>query len=401
MRTSSRRALIVGNGVGGMTLAFWLLRAGWSVEVISKGDPSPQGREARLDLRGAAGEVVSRMGLAEAATARGLSAIYTTYMTASGRVVAAGNDSPDGTTRPGVWITEDHLCALIQEACGVDSLVQEDHVEAVGTSASAVHAYCHNGRGDEGYDVLVVADGMYSSVRALTMERDLPVVPVQGELTRFTLAQASQQPLSKRHRRHYTAGRRRSVTVESAPDGRSYVEMFHLPPTPLLIEDRPVANQKATIAEIFDDVGWGSLVLRGLLETADDFTHQSFRAAEVHGPWWHGRSVLLGDAAHGRGAADGSGTSLDIVGAYVLAGELVTRSDPAHAFMAYESFMRPVASAAHARRSRRLRQTHPRTSLGLHLLHRRHALMLLRPCELRVSAADAGAVALPPFPDLP
>lgn len=400
MGTSSRRALIVGNGVGGLTLAFWLLRAGWSVEVISQDDASPMDRTARLDLRGAAGEVMSRMGLAEATRARGLSAIYTTYMTARGRVVAAGNDSPDGTTRPGVWITEDHLCRLIEEACGVDALVREDHVDAVGTSPSAVHAYCHNGRGDEGYDVLVAADGMYSPVRALTMERDLPVVPVRGELTRFVLARASEETSAQRHRRHYTADRRRSVTVESAPDGRAYVEMFHLPTPPLLIEDRSVAEQKAAIAEIFDGVGWGSLALRGLLETAEDFTHQSFRAVEVHGPWWHGRSVLLGDAAHGRGAADGSGSSLDIVGAYVLAGELVARSDPAQAFMAYESFMRPVVSAAHARRSRRLRQTHPRTSLGLHLLHRRHALMLLHPCELRVSAADAGTVALPRYPAL-
>jgi len=400
MSMSSRRALVVGDGVGGRTLAFWLLRAGWTVEIIASGDPSPAARQARLDLGGSAGEVVSRMGLTDAASTGALPRMYTTYMTASGRVVAAGYDSPDGTSRPGVWTTEQHLCALIGQASGLGDLVRQDHIDAVGTSERAVHAYCHSGLGDYGYDVLVVADGMRSQTRGLTMERDIGPTAVPGELTRFALASDLNRRSGPHHRRHYTAGGRRSVTVETTPEGRAYVEMFHLPRVPMLIEDQPVETQKAFLAQHFADIGWASQDLLRLFDTASDFTHHTFRAVQVHGPWWHGRSVLLGDAAHGRGAADGSGTSLDLIAGYVLAGHLTTHSDPARAFSAYEAFMRPVVTAALARRMLRLRQTHPLTLLGVQLLHRRHALMVLRPCELRLSASDAGRVLLPVFPAL-
>lgn len=397
MSMASRRALVVGDGVGGRTLAFWLLRTGWTVEIIASGDQSPAARQARLDLGGSAGEVVSRMGLADAASTGALPRMHTTYMTANGRVVPAGYDSPDGTSRPGVWTTEQHLCALIGQASGLDDLVRQDHIDAVGTSERAVHAYCHSGLGDYGYDVLVVADGMRSRTRGLTMERDIGLTAVPGELTRFALASGQDTPAGPHHRRHYTAGGRRSVTVETTPDGRTYVEMFHLPRVPMLIEDQPVETQKAFLSQHFDDVGWASQGLLQLFDMASDFTHHTFRAVQVLGPWWHGRSVLLGDAAHGRGAADGSGMSLDLIAGYVLAGHLTAHSDPVKAFSAYEAFMRPVVAAALTRRTFRLRQTHPLTMLGVKLLHRRHALMVLRPCEFGLSASDVGHVLLPPF----
>lgn len=398
MSMVSRRALIVGDGVGGRTLAFWLLRAGWAVELISSGGGPPLARQARLDLVGAAGEVVSRMGLKDAASLGALPRIHTTYVTANGQVEAAVHDSPDESSSPGAWTTEHHLCALIGMTSGLDALVREDHIDSVGTSDRAVHAYCHNGQGNDSYDVLVAADGMHSRTRALTMERDIPVAAVPGELTRFALASESDNRAGPLQRRQYIAGGRRSVTVDSTSGGRTYLQMFHLPYVPVHIEDQAPAIQKAVVAQTFDDIGWTRQSLRQALDTASEFTHHTFRAVQVHGPWWHGRSVLLGDTAHGRGAADGSGSSLDLIAGYVLAGELTHHSDPVTAFAAYEAFMRPVFAAAHARRLRRLRLTHPRTALGVQLLYRREALTLPRPRELRVLASDAGRLTLPSFP---
>ena len=57
--------------------------------------------------------------------------------------------------------------------------------------------------------------------------------------------------------------------------------------------------------------------------------------------WSRGRAVLLGDAAWG-GTLGGQGTSLAMVGAYVLAGELA-HGDPSTAFQRYESRMRAYA----------------------------------------------------------
>jgi 2-polyprenyl-6-methoxyphenol hydroxylase-like FAD-dependent oxidoreductase len=52
--------------------------------------------------------------------------------------------------------------------------------------------------------------------------------------------------------------------------------------------------------------------------------------------------VLAGDAAHCASPFSGQGTSLALVGAFVLASELVRhRDNPAQAFPAYEHRMRP------------------------------------------------------------
>jgi 2-polyprenyl-6-methoxyphenol hydroxylase-like FAD-dependent oxidoreductase len=63
--------------------------------------------------------------------------------------------------------------------------------------------------------------------------------------------------------------------------------------------------------------------------------------------WSRGRVVLLGDAAWSPTPLTGLGTSLAVVGAYVLAGELaVAAGDPGVAFHRYEQLLRPYVTTA-------------------------------------------------------
>ena len=59
--------------------------------------------------------------------------------------------------------------------------------------------------------------------------------------------------------------------------------------------------------------------------------------------WSRGRVALAGDAAHATSFLSGQGSSVSLVGAYVLAGELATHADHEDAFAAYERRMRPFA----------------------------------------------------------
>ena len=61
--------------------------------------------------------------------------------------------------------------------------------------------------------------------------------------------------------------------------------------------------------------------------------------------WSRGRVVLLGDAAFCPSPTSGQGTSLALVGAYVLAGELAARNDHRTAFGAYEDLLRDYVTA--------------------------------------------------------
>lgn len=59
-----RNILISGAGVAGGTLAWFLARAGWAVTVVERA-PGPRTGGQAIDVRGAALDVVDRMGLGE------------------------------------------------------------------------------------------------------------------------------------------------------------------------------------------------------------------------------------------------------------------------------------------------------------------------------------------------
>lgn len=69
--------------------------------------------------------------------------------------------------------------------------------------------------------------------------------------------------------------------------------------------------------------------------------------------WSRGRATLVGDAGYSPRPAVGGSTSLAVLGAYVLAGELA-RADGDHerAFPAYERAMAEHVRASHAAESR-------------------------------------------------
>ncbi|MGV9298774.1 hypothetical protein [Amycolatopsis sp. NPDC003676] len=91
----------------------------------------------------------------------------------------------------------------------------------------------------------------------------------------------------------------------------------------------PRANPAAVVTEAFAGAGWE---VPALLDQLTDDLYFS-RAGEVRLTEWHrGRTVLLGDSAFG--GSLGMGTSLAVVGAYVLAGELSTMDEPQAAFAA-------------------------------------------------------------------
>jgi len=57
-----RSVLVSGASIAGPTLAYWLSRAGWAVQVIER-SPSLRRGGQPVDIRGAALDVVGKMGL--------------------------------------------------------------------------------------------------------------------------------------------------------------------------------------------------------------------------------------------------------------------------------------------------------------------------------------------------
>ena len=104
-------------------------------------------------------------------------------------------------------------------------------------------------------------------------------------------------------------------------------------------------EQKALLTQYFAGAGWQCDALLAAAATADDFYFDAF--AQVHMPTIsQGRVTLAGDAGYCASPLSGMGTSLALVGAYVLAGELghadsLETAAIQAALKRYESVMRP------------------------------------------------------------
>ena len=94
-------------------------------------------------------------------------------------------------------------------------------------------------------------------------------------------------------------------------------------------------------------MGWRSDELLAAADADDDFHLDTVSQVHMDG-WSRGRVTLIGDAGYCGSPLTGMGTSLALVGAYVLAGELGrARGDHTTAFSRYEEIMRPYVAASH------------------------------------------------------
>ncbi|MFD4196861.1 Rossmann-fold NAD(P)-binding domain-containing protein [Amycolatopsis thermoflava] len=101
-----------------------------------------------------------------------------------------------------------------------------------------------------------------------------------------------------------------------------------------------VDGQKRLMAERVADGGWVLPELVNHMMDAGDF--HFYRLCQVRmNSWSRGRAVLVGDAGYAVSPGTGQATTVAMLGAYVLAGELATQGDDVVAGMAaYEEELR-------------------------------------------------------------
>jgi 2-polyprenyl-6-methoxyphenol hydroxylase-like FAD-dependent oxidoreductase len=97
-------------------------------------------------------------------------------------------------------------------------------------------------------------------------------------------------------------------------------------------------QQMALITRHLTGAGWRVPDLLAAMPDAPDWYFDDVSQVRVD-RWARGRVVLLGDAGYCGSPLAGMGTSLSLVGAYVLAGELSANPAPEPAFAAYQEQM--------------------------------------------------------------
>jgi 2-polyprenyl-6-methoxyphenol hydroxylase-like FAD-dependent oxidoreductase len=117
---------------------------------------------------------------------------------------------------------------------------------------------------------------------------------------------------------------------------------------PLAYDRRDLDGQRKLLADRVAGAGWETPRLVEAMWQAPDFYFDAMAQVRMD-TWSTGRVTLLGDAGYCPSPLSGQGTSLALVGAYVLADALGrAKGDHRAGFAAYESRMRSFAEANQA-----------------------------------------------------
>ena len=336
--------VISGAGIAGPALAFWLTRNGYRVIIVEIGPGIRPGGQT-VDLRGAGGDIVERMGLIDEMHARALEQRGAAWVRS------------DGSRRAEMPVTAfdgNGLVSKLEILRGdlVDVLYEatKDSAEyRFGTSISDLQ------QGDDGVDVtfadgatsradlVVGADGPHSGVRRLVFGPEEQFVkPIGGYNAWFS---APDRVGLDGWFLLYQAPGGLNASMRPSHDPSIAKAGLAFQSEPITYDRRNLDEQRQILADRFAGAGWECDALLAAAKEADDFYFDSF--AQIHmQSWSSGRVTLVGDAGYCASPLSGMGTSLALVGAYILAGEL----GPANSFDAeripenlsrYGSVMRP------------------------------------------------------------
>jgi 2-polyprenyl-6-methoxyphenol hydroxylase-like FAD-dependent oxidoreductase len=344
---TKKKILISGASIAGPTLAYWLHRYGFDVTVVERADAVRSGGYP-IDVRGTAIEVVERMGLLSQLQAAHIDTRKLTFADATGAPIAVL--SPEalsgGVSGRDIELPRGALTSLLYEQTrnGAIRYRFSDSIDALEDDGVGVGIRFKNGERDR-FDFVVGADGLHSNTRALVFGPEQPFNRYLGRcFNLFSLPNYGD--LSHEAIIYSEPGRTAGVYAAGKSDTLHAFLIFAADEAPFL--SRPdIDKQRKRTSEIFAGSGWEVPRLVEAMQRADDLYFDT--VSQIYMPRWSsGRVVLVGDAAYAPSFLSGQGTSLALVGAFVLAGELADHSNPADAFASYEQMVRPFIEANQA-----------------------------------------------------
>jgi 2-polyprenyl-6-methoxyphenol hydroxylase-like FAD-dependent oxidoreductase len=387
--TSMKTILISGASVAGTALAHHLHRYGFDVTVVEPA-PAPRAGGYAIDVRGPAIEVLARSGVEASVRALQCDTIASAFLDASGRHAVEMPrgfgviDADDieimradlvrilyGTTRTRVnYLFDDSIAALEQREHGV-------HVRFERAPARS-------------FDLVIGADGVHSNVRRLCFGDEAQFVHFLGSYMAIFTA----PNYLGLDRWQYVQNEPGRVTSIKSTNGNAELKVGLFFASPQLeLDARDLAQARQLTAAAFSGSGWELPRLLPIMRDAPDFYFDA--TCQVHMPSWSlGRVALLGDAAWCPSPLAGQGSSMALIGAYVLAGELAAAGGGhVRAFANYESATRSFMQGNLDYSKSMVDGFAPKTKLGIWARNRSMALLRYMPANaLAMKLAMRGLV---------
>ncbi|MEW5851492.1 MAG: FAD-binding domain [Myxococcota bacterium] len=388
------QVLIVGAGIAGPTLAYWLSRAGHRPTLVERAPELRRGGYL-IDFWGAGFEVADRMGIVPELLQRG-------YTPREGRQERRDGTRmfsfhPESLVGPGVpyaSLARSDLAAVIYGALeGKVETIFGDTVRALDDDGARVRVTFERGAARD-FDLVIGADGLHSQVRRLVFGADEQFEKYLG----FKIAALDlkgHRPREELVAKLYTEVGYQVTAFPMRDDGMMFALTF--------LDDRkdvPETReaQEALLRERFASAGWETPAVLAKMPGAESLYMD--QVSQIRMPsWTRGRVALVGDAAACPSLLSGQGSALAMVAAYVLAAELARAPSHVEAFAEYERQLMPFLRSKQKAAERLALTFAPKN--GFQLFVRNSVMRLMSfPFVAKLAAGKSfnDAIELPPPP---
>ena len=403
--TASRGTVLVsGASIAGPAVAFWLHRHGYDVTVVEK-STGVRGGGYPIDVRGTAIEVAHRMGILPRLQEAHIASRRLTFLDADGGEVAVVHPQQlvGGVEGRDLEVRRGDLTQILFESVHDDvEFIFDDSIDALTDHAHGVDVTFQSGR-ERSFDLVLAADGMHSRTRELVFGPEHHFHRYLGYcFAAFSMANT----LGLSHEGVIWSTPGKAAVLYAVQDSNELHGFFTFAaPQPSYEVLRDPEAQRDLVASIFAGDGWEVPTMVGAMRHANDLFFDTVSQIRMS-RWSRGRVAVLGDAAYAPSFLTGQGSSLALVGAYMLADALATHRDHTAAFAAYDRDVRgfvqlnqagvgdggaalfPTTAEALAKRNDRLRGL---TSLPPSVGRPAHTALTLPPERTLQKTAGCGA----------
>lgn len=301
------RVLVVGGGIAGLATAAGLHRAGIACKVVERAERwAPVGAGIVLGVN--AMSVMRRLGIAADVAAAGASLGHGAVTDHLGRSLG---ETDFGVLRedfgPTIALHRAALHRVLLESAGDTPFALGTSVEAMTQRQGGVDVRLTDGR-EERFDLVIGADGLRSRVREL-LHGDVPIAYAGYTCWRLVVKSAIAEPDMCEM---WGRGKRFGVV----PVGEDTVYCFAVANAPRGQPDPPDGRLERFRARFASFGGQVPRILEAL-QSADELIHNDLEELPPV-PWFAGRAVLIGDAAHAMTPNMGQGAAMALEDSAVL-----------------------------------------------------------------------------------
>jgi 6-hydroxynicotinate 3-monooxygenase len=331
----STRIAVVGAGLGGLTAAGFLQRAGFAITVYEQA-PTFSRIGAGIILSANATKVLRRLGIEQDLIAAGIKAqSYDSRAWDTGATQYEIEFDADSERRYGGTYVNVHrgdLHAVLEKAVAPGTIAFEHRLVDLQETGDGVRLVFENGTTVEA-DLVIGGDGIRSRVRDVLLGPEPPrfsgavahraIFPTE-RLRGFKIPDCTKWWGRDRHILAYFMTRRRD-------------EIYVIGVVPAASWESDAASLPSTRQALFEAFGNFHGDLLRVLEAVDEVSVWPIFDRPRNDCWSGGRLVLLGDACHPVPPYMAAGGAMAVEDATILSRCLTTFDEPAEAFRCYEA----------------------------------------------------------------